>query len=120
LAARSNVWSHPRVDAPPLFAQTFHAEPIDFSRPSTFQGERFVTESNIVKWAAQRVFSSVTLSGGSAQKEQLVRLLGRGEDGQLHALWRKQANYILMLVARSHVGVVDVLVGGPRGRDACC
>jgi hypothetical protein len=93
--------------APPLFfAQPFHAEPIDLTKPGALAGERFVSEVNIVEWAARRIWNDMTLLGGTPEKDRLVKLLRRGEDAALHASWRPHANSTLMRIAPS--GFADV------------
>ena len=93
--------------APPLFfSQPFHAEPIDLTKPGTLAGERFVSEANIVEWAARRIWNDMTLSGGTPEKDRLVKLLRRGEDAALHAAWRPRANSTLMLISPG--GFADV------------
>ncbi|MGH9969844.1 MAG: eCIS core domain-containing protein [Pyrinomonadaceae bacterium] len=95
------VLSSPKDPDPLLFSKPFQAGPIDLSKPGAAVGQRIVTESNIVEWAAQHIWNNVTLRGGSSEKDRLVKLLRRGEGNDLHALWRSQGNSALMLLAPS-------------------
>jgi len=105
----------PKADSDALlFAKGFHSEPIDLSKPGALVGERFVTESNIVEWAAQSIMSGLTLRGGKREKDRLVKWIRRGEETELHALWRSHASATLILLAPA--GFADV--PGIKASDA--
>jgi hypothetical protein len=91
-----------------FFAEPFHPGAIDLNDPASVAGSRFVNESTVVAWAAQRIFNDVTLSGGTTEKERLVKLLRRGEFDDLHALWRSHEISIAMLVSPMGFGSTAV------------
>jgi hypothetical protein len=77
-----------------LFAKPFYAGPIELGKLGALQGERFVTESNIIEWAARYIWD-LAVTFGSVKEETLVKQLKRGEDNKLHALWRSYAERTL-------------------------
>ena len=87
-----------------FFAEPFHPDAVDLNDPASVAGSRFVNESTIVAWAAQRIFNDVTLSGGTAEKERLVNHLRRGELDDLHALWHAHAISTARLVSPTGFG----------------